>query len=69
MSIDHVSPRTNNVRRRGYPGIRDGDDEDPMDDDSEYITEQHAVELIRNPVAETHVSTEVEEAVWRRIAG
>ena len=40
-----------------------------MQDDSGYISEQHAVELIRNPLAETRASSEIESAVWHRISG
>ncbi|GJE87751.1 SGT1-domain-containing protein [Phanerochaete sordida] len=69
VPIDHTDLTTSNVRRRGYPGIREDDEDDPMEDNSGFITEQHAVELVRNPVAETQVSASIEQAAWQRIAG
>ena len=66
---EHVSPRTNAAPRRGYPGKREGFEDEGIEDDSKYITEQHAVDVLRNPSADTEASPEVEKAVWRRIAG
>lgn len=39
-----------------------------MEDDRGFISEQHAVDLVRNPIAETQASLSIEEAVWGKIA-
>ncbi|KIP11448.1 hypothetical protein PHLGIDRAFT_63844 [Phlebiopsis gigantea 11061_1 CR5-6] len=69
VDIAHIDLSGNKVRRRGYPGIRDNDEEEDVQDDSGFISEQHAVELVRKSAAETRASAKIENAVWKRIAG
>ena len=69
IDIAHADPRGTKVRRRGYPGIRDNDEDEDVQDDSGFISEQHAVELVRNSAFETRASAKIENAVWQRIAG
>lgn len=52
---------------RGYPGIR-GDNEEELTDDGGRIYEQDAERIVRDPGADTQVSSVIEQSVWKRIA-
>ncbi|KAK2462036.1 hypothetical protein APHAL10511_006499 [Amanita phalloides] len=70
VPLSHTSPPSTRVRRRKLPGLPESDDEGLNDeDDSEWISADDALKLVRDPNQCTFASAAVEKLVWKRISG
>ncbi|KAF8624765.1 hypothetical protein AX15_005659 [Amanita polypyramis BW_CC] len=70
VPLSHLSPPSRRVHRRKLPGLLESDSEGPSDeDDSEWLSTNDAVKLVRDSIYDTFAPSIVEKLVWQRISG
>ncbi|THH02483.1 hypothetical protein EW026_g363 [Hermanssonia centrifuga] len=69
VPLSHISAPSSKERRRGYPRAHADEDEIEQPDEEDFITASDAIKLLRDSLADTRASQDVENAVWHRIMG